>query len=132
MGSGSSTTLQTQTPTKLVGTTTSNNLFRFSRGGTDNRLQYLGTQKRFFRISGSASFQSGAGAAVYILYVAKNGIVINQSKVYLSSAVNSSDVLAVPIQTIVELNTNDYIEVYADRYSGVGNILTVSLNLIVS
>jgi hypothetical protein len=130
VGSGAGTTLS-GTPTKLSGVTTSNNLYRFSRGNTDNRLQYIGSKKRFFRISGSASFQSNANATVYVFYVARNGVVVNQSKVYVSS--NSTvDILAVPIEAVVEMNANDYIEVFAERFSGAGNILTVSMNLVVN
>ncbi len=132
VGSGATTSLSpTGTNTKLSGVTTSNNLFRFSRGATDNRLQYLGAKKRFFRVSGAASFQAGASGSVYIFFIAKNGTVINQSKVYIN-ANSTNDILAPPIETIVELTTNDYIEVYAQRFSGTGNILTVSLNLVVN
>lgn len=132
VGSGATTTLSpTGTSFKLSGTTTSNNLFRFSRGATDNRLQYLGSKKRFFRVSGATSFQASASGTVYIFFIAKNGVIINQSKVYLNS--NSvNDILAPPIEAIVELTTNDYIEVFAQRYSGSGNILTVSLNLVIN
>lgn len=132
VGSGATTNLNpTGSSVKLTGTTTSNNLFRFSRGGTDNRLQYLGSKKRFFRVSGSASFQASSSGTIYVFFIAKNGVVINQSKVYLNS--NSvNDILAPPIETIVELTTNDYIEVFAQRYSGTGNILTVSLNLVIN
>lgn len=132
VGSGASTTLSpTGTNYKLAGVTTSNNLFRFSRGATDNRLQYLGSKKRFFRVSGSASFQASATSTIYIFFIAKNGVVINQSKVYLNS--NSvNDILAPSIETSVELSTNDYIEVYAQRFSGTGNILTVSLNTVIN
>lgn len=131
VGSGSSTTLNTSTATKLTGATVSNNLFRFSRGNADNRLQYLGNKKRFFKISGASSFQASANSTIYIFYVARNGVVLNQSKVYVSSS-STSDVLAVPFQTIVELSPNDYVEVFAQRFNGSGNILTVSLNLIVN
>ena len=132
VGSGSSTNLSpTGTNVKLSGVTTSNNLFRFSRGGLDNRLQYLGTKKRFFRVSGSASFQSNATGTTYIFFVAKNGTVINQSKVYINSN-STTDILAIPIEAIVELTTNDYVEVFAQRFSGTGNTLTVSLNLVVN
>jgi hypothetical protein len=130
VGSGASTTLS-GTAVKLNGVTTSNNLFRFSRGGVDNRLQYLGSKKRFFKISTSASFQASSNSTVYVFYIAKNGTIINQSKVYVNSN-STSDILAVPIEVLVELSTNDYVEVFAQRYSGSGNILTVSLNLIVN
>ncbi len=132
VGSGATTALNpTGTNFKLAGVTTSNNLFRFSRGATDNRLQYLGSKKRFFRVSGSASFQASATGTIYIFFIAKNGVVINQSKVYLNS--NSvNDILAPSIETSVELSTNDYIEVFAQRFSGSGNILTVSLNAVIN
>ena len=130
VGSGASTTLS-GTPIKVAGITTSTNLFRFSRGGQDNRLQYLGTKKRFFKVSGSVSFQSSANSTVYVFYIAKNGVVINQSKVYINS--NSTlDILALPIESVVEMNTNDYIEVFAERFSGTGNALTVSMNVVVN
>ncbi len=132
VGSGATTNLNpTGTNVKLSGTTTSNNLFRFSRGATDNRLQYLGTKKRFFRVSGAASFQASSSGTIYIFFIAKNGVIINQSKVYLNSN-SASDILVPSIETTVELTTNDYIEVFAQRYSGTGNILTVSLNLVIN
>lgn len=131
VGTGTSTTLNTLTAVKLNGTTTSNNLFRFSAGSSSNRLQYLGNKKRFFKISGASSFQATANSTIYIFYLAKNGAVINQSKIYVSSN-STSDVLAVPFQTIVELSPNDYVEVYGQRFNGSGNVLTVSLNLIVN
>ena len=138
VGSGSLTTLS-GTPTKLnAGTTTSTNLFRFSTGSTDNRLQYLGNKKRFFKVSGASSFQSNGTSSnntIFIFYIAKNGTVINQSKIYVLSN-SSNDVLAVPFQTIVELSPNDYVEVYAQRFVsgayGSGNVLSVSMNLIVN
>jgi hypothetical protein len=114
-----------------IPTTTSNNLYRFSNGGTDNRLTYLGSKRRYFRAAASFSFQSSVSAAgVFIFYVAKNGVVINQSKVYCG--VNSSDIDAATIVSTVDLTTNDYIEVWVSRFSGTGNMLTVSLNLVVN
>jgi hypothetical protein len=131
VGSGASTTLASLgTNVKLAGTTTSSDLYRFSTGGTNNRLTYLGSKSRYFTASGSISFQSSAGGAgVFIFYIAKNGVVINQSKVY--SGVNSSDIDGVPVVATVSLTTNDYIEVWVQRFSGSGNVLTVSLNLVV-
>ena len=129
VGSGASTTFSgTGVKTKLAGNTSTNNLFRFSTDAQNNRLKYLGNKKRFFYVKGSLSFQSSANSTVYIIYVAKNGTVLNQSKVYVSSN-SSSDIIAIPIASTVELSPNDYVEVYAERYSGSGNMLAVSLNL---
>ncbi|UQD55220.1 hypothetical protein [Flavobacterium sp. K5-23] len=131
VGSGVTTTFSGSTKIKLVGNTTSNNLFRFSTDALNNRLKYTGSRKRYFAVSGALSFQSSAASTTYIVYIAKNGTVINQSKVYVNSN-SSSDIIAIPIVTTVELTTNDYIEVFAERFTGSGNMLTVSLNLVVN
>lgn len=130
VGSGASTTLS-GTAVKLLGNTTSNSLYRFSTdGGVNNRLKYLGTKSRYFKVSSSLSFQASADATVYIFYIAKNGTIINQSKVYTRS--NSTlDIIAIPIVATVSLSKNDYIEVYVQRFSGTGNALTVTLSLTV-
>jgi len=130
VGSGASTTTS-GTAVKLAGTTTSTNLFRFSTGATNNKLIYLGTKRRYFRTAATFSFQSSvSGAGVFIFYLAKNGVVINQSKVYCG--VTSSDVDAATILSTIDMSTNDYIEVWVSRFSGSGNVLTVSLNLVVN
>ena len=132
VGNGAPTSFSNNsTPVKLASTTTSQNLFRFSTGGVDNRLTYLGSKKKFVKISGASSFQSGTNSAIYIFYVYKNGVAINLSKVYVSSN-TTNDILAVPFQTITEMSPNDYIEVWVQRYTGTGTILTVSLNLVVN
>lgn len=128
VGSGASTAFTGSAKTKLAGTTTSNNLFRFSTDSQNNRLKYLGKKKRYFTANGALSFQSSADNTTYIVYVAKNGTVINQSKVYVRSN-SSNDVLAIPLVATVELSTNDYVEIWAERYTGSGSMLTVSLNL---
>ncbi|MBA4275644.1 hypothetical protein [Flavobacterium sp.] len=130
VGSGALTSTS-GTAVKLAGNTTSNNLFRFSTGATNNKLIYLGTKKRYFRTTATFSFQSSLSAAgVFVFYLAKNGAVINQSKVYCG--VTSSDVDAATILSTVEMSTNDYIEVWVSRYSGSGDVKTVSLNLVVN
>ena len=130
VGSGA-TTVASTTPVKLVGNTTSTNLFRFSTGATNNKLVYLGTKKRYFRTAATFSFQSSvSGAGVFVFYLAKNGAVINQSKVYCG--VTSSDVDAATILSTVDMSTNDYLEVWVSRYSGTGDVKTVSLNLVVN
>ncbi len=116
---------------KVQGTTTSNNLFRFEKVG-DNRIVYKGAKKRFFKISASVSYQSTAELTL-ILYIARNGVVIDQTKVYSKGTtgyfVTDQGILALPIVGTVELNNNDYIEIWAERYAGSGNMNTVSLNL---
>lgn len=115
-----------------VGTATSvsssYNLFRFSTDGVPNRLRYLGKKKRIFQIAGSISFQVPA-AGTYIIYIAKNGTVLSQYKVYgRGSAAN--DIVVLPLNGTTELLTNDYIEIYAQRYTGAnGDIIVPNMTV---
>jgi hypothetical protein len=109
---------------------TASNLFRFSTdvAGTTNRLKYLGKKKRIFQISGSVSFQV-PGAGIYIIYIAKNGTVLSQYKIYGRGASNG-DIVVLPLNATTELLSNDYIEVYAQRYSGTnGSIIVPNMTI---
>ena len=115
---------------KIVGTTTSNNLFRFSKDG-DNRITYRGNNTRYFQVSASVSYQTTADATI-ILYIARNGVVLTETKVYgkpSGGLFSSSGIIALPIIGTVQLKTGDYIEIWAERYEGSGSMQTVSLNL---
>lgn len=115
-----------------TGTTvsTATNLFRFSTDGVPYRLKYIGKKKRFFQVAGSISFQV-PGAGIYIVYIAKNGTTISQYKIYGRGAA-AQDIVVLPLNASTELTTNDYIEVYAQRYSGAnGDIIVPSMNITV-
>ena len=55
---------------KLAGTSTSNNLFRFTSSG-DDRIVYDGTRSKNFIITTSISFQGDNNNAIFIFYIAK-------------------------------------------------------------
>ncbi|NRD22710.1 hypothetical protein HNV10_05630 [Winogradskyella litoriviva] len=128
VGSGEVTSFTgtgTSSRTKVNGATTSNNLLRFTRDG-NNKIIYKGHKTRYFQVATSVSYQSSADF-ILILYLAKNGVVLPETKVY--GYYTGSGILALPVIGTVELEKDDYIEIYAERYSGSGNMLTVSLNL---
>lgn len=117
--------------TKLSGTTTSNSLFRFTKDA-NNRITYKGNKTRYFQVAASVSYQATDDLTV-ILYIAKNGVVLTETKVYGRGATGfftSAGILALPIIGTVQLKKDDYIEIWAERFSGAGNMSTVSLNLI--
>lgn len=134
VGTGIGVTFNTSNPSNIVkiGTatsvSTSSNLFRFSTDGVPNRLKYIGKKKRIFQVSGSVSFQVPA-AGTYIIYIAKNGTALTQYKVYgRGSATN--DIVVLPINGTTELNTNDYIEIFAQRYTGsTGDIVVPNMSI---
>ncbi len=118
----------TSSRVKVVGTTNSANLFRFTSSG-DNRIIYDGIRERNFQISTSLSFQGDNNNTVYIFYIAKNGTVVDDTRVYREVGENN-DVGAVSLVGSMDLVQGDYIEVWAERLSGGGDLLTVSLNLV--
>lgn len=96
--------------------TLSSNLFRFSTDATYNRLKYVGKKKRIFQVSGAVNFQVPS-AGTYIVHLYKNGVALPQFKFYgRGNATN--DIITLPINASIELNTNDYIDFYLQRYSG--------------
>ncbi|MFC7357883.1 hypothetical protein ACFQO1_09310 [Jejudonia soesokkakensis] len=126
---------------KLNGTTTSTNLFRFERSG-NNKLIYRGNKNRFFQVNASLSFSTSFPSGTplvttYVLYIAKGSgagtaSVIPETKVYGRLTTSTSEVIAVPIVGTIELNTGDFIEVWAERESGNGNIESASLNVTIN
>lgn len=133
VGSGINTTLPASNgKVKINGTTTSNNLFRFTKDG-DNRITYRGNKTRYFQVVGSVSLQGSDASLVVVLYIAKNGNVLTETRILGSGSsgflTTSGGVLSLPIVGTVSMSTGDYIEIWAERYSGAGNMSTVSLNL---
>ena len=84
VGTGAQTTFSgtgTGSRTKLSGNTTSNNLFRFN-SAVNNRITYDGLQTRYFNISTSISFLGTNNNAIFIFYIAKNGVIEDKTRVY--------------------------------------------------
>ncbi len=139
-GGGATTTFAANgVPIKLAGATTSNRLFRFS-SPTDNRIVYEGEETRFFEVSASVSFEGSVPGDRYIFYIAKGlsgsatPTIVDETgawEVVGNGAGVSSirNISATPIVGTISLNPGDYIEVWAERFSGSGQIFTVALNL---
>lgn len=131
VGNGFPTSLGTTgSRVKVSGATTSNNLFRFTRE-VDNRITYRGTKTRYFQVAASVSYQT-TEAATMIFYIARNGTVLTETKVYgrpSTGFLTTAGITALPIIGSVQLKTGDFIEIHAERYEGSGNLSTVSLNL---
>lgn len=117
--------------TKVNGTTSSNNLFRFSTDGLNNRITYRGNKTRYFQVAASLSYQ-GTNDLTIIVYIARNGSVITQTKVYGKGTTGflvTSGIIALPVVGTIQLKKDEYLEIWAERYSGSGDMQTVSLNL---
>ncbi len=117
----------TNTPVKILGTTTSASVTqRFTN--TNNRATYIGAITRVFEVKVTMSLSSGNNNQIGG-YIAKNGTVLNESEIYVttSGTGTSEDIV---LQTLVSLGTNDYIEVFVKNNTAVTNILVSNLNVI--
>jgi len=117
----------TNTPTKALGTTTANAINqKFTH--TDNRLTYVGALIRDFQVTATVSLSSGNNNLVGV-YVAKNGVVIPSSEMY-STTSSGGKAESITCQTILELNQNDYVEIWVENNTATTNITTEYLNVI--
>ena len=134
VGDGVATDFNTNNPsaiTKVLGGSTSTNLFRFSTGSANNKLVYLGKKKRFFQVTGSISFQA-SNSGTYVIYIVKNDTIVSKYKIYGRSSV-ANDIIVLPLNALVELTTNDYVEVHAQRHTSTmitDGIKTLNMTLI--
>lgn len=119
----------TGVPVKLAGTTALAAITqKFTH--TSNRLTYTGALPRDVRISATSTLlTTGAGQSIGI-YIAKNGSVITESKnSATTSAANRAENLKA--QTIVNLVTGDYIEIFGVNDSAANNITSEQLSVII-
>jgi hypothetical protein len=123
-----STTISTvDTPVKVLGTSTANSINqKFTH--TDNRLTYVGALIRDFQVTATLSLTSGNNNIIGV-YVAKNGVVITSSEMY-STTSSGGRAESITCQTILELNQNDYIEIFVENSTGTTNITVEYLNVI--
>lgn len=117
----------TNTPAKILGTTVAASLFRVS-SPMNNRLVYTGGMSRRFQVICSLSLTGSSANKNYTFYIVKNGVVLNESRqaMRLSSGVDKG---SLTLSCTVAMNTNDYIEVYAENNSDNSGITVEYLNL---
>lgn len=117
------------TPTKALGATTSNPISqRFSF--TDNRATYTGAITRDFEVEAWSSLSSNNNN-VLRLYIAKNGVAITTT--FAEGTANAGGrAEGLVTASVVEMETNDFLEVFVSNETGGNNVLDINLNVIVS
>ena len=116
------------TAVKVLGTTTSSSISqKFTN--TNNRATYVGSLTKIFKVSATLSIESGNNNQVGV-YISKNGTLINESEVYGTTS-GSGRGENIKVHTLVELSTNDYIEIWVENATAANNILITSLNTII-
>ena len=117
------------TPVKIVGTTTSNAITQKSTH-TDNRATYVGAIQRDFKVTSVLSVTSTSSNDQIGFYIAKNGVVIDESELYVTTN-NNNRAESICIQTITSLNQNDYIEIWAENRTDSSNITVTFMNVVI-
>ena len=117
------------TPVKVAGTTTSNALTqKFTN--TNNRATYTGGLTRIFNITAILSVTSTSSNDQIGCYVAKNGTVIDSSEGYLTTnASNRAE--NITVQSVIELSTNDYIEIFVENATDSSDVTVTDMNVLI-
>lgn len=130
MNANATTTTITTTgvAVKVAGATTSAGMTaKFTN--IDNRATYTGSVTRTFKVFATLSLSSGNNQRIGC-YIAKNGTIIPESETY-SDTTGNGDIFNAGIQTLVQLSTNDYIEIFVENDASTNDILVTDLNVVI-
>ena len=110
---------------KILGSTTPNTINqKFTH--TDNRVTYTGEIIRDFEVTAIISFTTGNNKVIG-LYVAKNGSILPESEMY-ATASGSGRAESISIQTVLNLQENDYVEIWIENETDTTNVTVEYLN----
>lgn len=115
------------TPTKVLNPTTAVNLFRVS-SPANNTLTYTGHKTKNFLVICSVSLTAVGTNNAYSFYIAKNGIVLPESRAATKLS-NTADQQSIGLSCTVSLTPNDYIEIWVECNSGTTTVTVPALNL---
>lgn len=130
VGNATVTTIATVgTPVLIAGTTTETTITQRFTVSTSNRATYIGSLTRDFSIQGTFSLTSSNNNQV-TTYIYKNGSVLIEST-SISTTNSGGRLEGGAIQCLVQLEENDYIEVWVENNTGANDITVEDLNLII-
>ena len=112
---------------KVAGTTTPNAINQ-KFGHTNNRLTYTGGINRSFRVGAVVSVAANNGQIVSVR-IAKNGVTLSDSESQATISANGR-FENLKCQTIIEMTTNDFVEVFVANNSNT-NVTAQELNVII-
>ncbi len=104
---------------KVAGTTTADTVSNFTHSAS-NRLIYTGTATRKFVLTAALSFH-GTNSNDYKFAFYKNTTTILVPSVISGTGTGSGNLVHISCQCIVELATNDFIEVFVTNVDGTGS-----------
>lgn len=113
--------------TKVAGTTAAGELSNFT-SPVDNRLTYTGTPTRKFFVSVSASFEATIGNEIRF-GISKNNAAPVTKTISSIDGEGAGDYSHVSCQGIIELATNDYIELHVENITAANSVILDYFNV---
>lgn len=115
---------------KIVGTTTAGSINqKFSH--IDNRLTYTGGLARSFKVTAFISAQAiQTNNTTILVRIAKNGVTIAESEAQATTSATGRNE-SFPSQAIIEMTTNDYVEIFIANATNANNLLVTELNVVI-
>jgi hypothetical protein len=113
---------------KVAGTTTAATLSNFTHPAS-NRLTYTGTTTRKFLITAALSFH-GTSSNDYKFALYENGTIQLTSSVISTTGTGAGSLSHVSCRTIVDLATNDFIEVFVTNAGATNNASVDFMNVV--
>lgn len=92
------------------------------------RLRYLGTKTRCFHVACTISYAAAGANDLFVFGVAKNGTVQSNSKL-LTKVINAGDTRSTALHCYVEMNPNDYLELYVGNTTDADDLTIKTVNL---
>jgi hypothetical protein len=86
----------------------------FDDGGDENRLRYTGSVTRRFLVFASVDIQSTTAGANFAIKLYRNGVQLDPTECRANAAGKSPYMAKLVTNWIVELSTNQYLELWAD------------------
>jgi hypothetical protein len=126
--SGSITTIASINAFVKLNTTTTTNYSRNGLVHTNNRLTWTGTTARVFKFEGIASVTSGNANVIHVAFF-KNEALWPCSEQENTTGVGGK-ATAIPFHCLIELEENDFVEVYVKNATGTTNITLDNVNVI--
>jgi hypothetical protein len=115
---------------KVAGVTTAGSINqKFSH--TNNRLTYSGGLARSFKVTAFLSAQSiNTNTTTILIRIAKNNVTIAESEAQATTSGTGRNE-SFPSQAIVEMTTNDFIEIFIANATNANNLLVTELNVVI-
>lgn len=115
---------------KVLGTTTAGSINQ-KFGHTNNRLTYTGGLARSFKVTAFLSAQAiTTNNTTILVRIAKNGTTIAESEAQATTSATGRNE-SFPSQAIVEMTTNDFIEIFIANATNANNLLVTELNVVI-